>query len=369
VSPAQNAQPPRDAGRHAPTVHDVAREAGVSIGTVSRTVAGKSVRPGTRTKVEEAIRTLGYRPNLAARSLRTRESSSIGVILPTMADPFWGSVGEEIVEAAAVEGISTMVASTRNDAGRVAGAIGTFVQRRVDAIVAVGLSVVLAEFIELAHRIPCVFVNRDAQVPRSSIVAAAHAPLDQLDDPDQEASEPGYSVVRTDDTAGSSALVEHLLTLGHTRMAFCGGEATESAVRRVIGFRRALQAQHGECLAIDLGGDSPRAAYEAATRICTTTQEAVAIVGASDLSAMAVLRAAHETRRRVPGDVSVAGFDGLHIAEYLEPPLTTLRQRTSEISSIALDMVGRRVGIDTPPESVLVAGELVVRDSTGPPAS
>jgi LacI family transcriptional regulator len=319
--------------------------------------------------VEEAVRSLGYEPNLAARALRTHASSSIGVILPTMADPFWGSVGEEIVEAASAAGVSTMVASTRADADRIAEAIHGFSQRRVDAILAVGLSVVTTEFAEVAQRIPCVLLNRDLAVPRSELIAAVHAPLGALDESDVREEGAPYSIVRTDDAAGSGALVDHLVGLGHRRLAFCGGEPAESSVRRIVGFRQALEAAGADCLAVDLEGDSPRAAFEAASRLLGQTTDPVAIVGVSDLSAMGVLRAAHEAGRAVPGEVSVAGIDGLQIARYLEPPLTTLRQRTTEIARVALDMIERRAGVDAPPERVLVPGDLVARDSTGTPSS
>jgi DNA-binding LacI/PurR family transcriptional regulator len=338
---------PSTVSQRRPAMHDVARLAGVSHQTVSRVLnLHPSVSPRTRTLVLAAIDELGYRPNSAARTLATGRSKTLGVI--TLAGTLYGPMSMLYgVEAAALEqGYMLTVANvTDGEDGALERAFANLEKQRVDGIVVIAPLVSLGESLaDLARELPLVAVEGS---PRGNL-----------------------PIVSVDQATGARSATEHLLSKGHKTVWHVAGPAGwYESQERVAGWTAALQAVNAEVPPALSGDWSPRSGYEAG-QILSRMPEVTAVFVANDQMALGVLRALHEHGRRVPTDVSLVGFDDIPESGYFTPPLTTVRQ--------PFDMVGRRSlqTLLSQIESgrtivgrVVIAPELIVRESTAPPKS
>src|SRR5579859_159666 len=328
------------AGR--PGLADVGRLAGVSHQTVSRVVNGSShVRPETRRRVLDAMRTLGYRPNALARGLATGRSNTLGVVSfdTTLYGPASTLLG---IERAAHEADYFIVIASLKalDRASVAEAVERLSLQGVEGIL------VIAPLHSAAEAL------REAP-PGVPLVAAEAGPDDAV------------AVVEVDQFAGAAAATRHLLDLGHTTVHHLAGppEFVESQLR-IDGWRTALEAAGKEPPPLLVGDWSARAGYDLGRRLAADPS-VTAVFVANDQMALGVLRALHEAGRAIPADVSVVGFDDIPEAQYFIPPLTTVRQDFDEIGARSLQVLvreietGRRV-----PSPRRVAPDLIVRAST-----
>ena len=335
------------AGRRPPVMADVARLAGVSHQTVSRVVNGQDhIRPETRERVEEAIRRLGYRPNKAARTLVTTRTATIGVI--GTEGGLWGpSTLHRAVEHAAraagyfVSSVSPEELSRRE----LTGAIEHLLDQHVEGIV---LIVGHDGAMELVR-------TQDVGVP---LVVVAGGSTGEGPDGHREQYE------------GARLATRHLLALGHVEVAHVAGPAAWAEARaREEGWRDELAAARLRAPRPVRGDWSADSGYEAGRRVAEEGL-ATAVFVANDEMAVGVLHALAEASLRVPGDVSVVGFDDIPLAAHLVPPLTTVRQDLPAAGRRAvrlLDAAIRGVSEDVPGPAELA---LVVRASTaGPPAA
>ncbi|MFF1634622.1 LacI family DNA-binding transcriptional regulator [Leifsonia sp. NPDC058248] len=323
---------------------DVARHAGVSGQTVSRVANGhSSVIDSTRDRVLHSMRALGYRPNQAARALRSGRFRNIGVLMFTLSS--FGNMRtlEAIAVFAAQAGYSiTLVPVEHPTQKDVSVALERLLDQAVDGIVIV---------IE-AHIIDQADVDLPPGLPVVVIDSAARE---------------DYPVVDTDQAQGARLATQHLLELGHeTVWHVAGPESSYSASRRELSWRTTVEAASRPAPPVFRGDWSTASGYEIGLQIARMP-EITAVFAANDQMALGVLRALHESGRAVPADVSVVGFDDMPEADSFWPPLTTIRQ--------SFDVVGRR-GIEillaeiedeqTGPGMTLVPTELVVRGSAGP---
>jgi DNA-binding LacI/PurR family transcriptional regulator len=332
----------------APVMADVARLAGVSHQTVSRVVNGQSnLRPATRLRVEEAIRQLGYRPNSAARALVTRRSATIGVI--GSKSGFWGpSSIHRTVQAAGREAgffvSSVNVPDLTRDA--VADAVDHLRDQGVEGIVLIAAN---DEALEVARAQEAVGIP--VVVVEGSLYKARWT-------------------VGVDQTAGAELATGHLLGLGHTEIVHLSGPLQWTEARsRLQGWQNAMHAA-GLRPSPHVEGDWTAASgYRAGADLVRRT-DVTAVFAANDQMALGLLRALWEAGRSVPGDVSVIGFDDIPEAEFLVPPLTTVRQDFVEVGHRAIAMLQTAIA-DPGPEADLperlVQPELVVRASTAAP--
>jgi LacI family transcriptional regulator/LacI family repressor for deo operon, udp, cdd, tsx, nupC, and nupG len=332
----------------ATTIRDVARVAGVGVGTVSRVLNDSPrVDPATRAKVRAAIKELDYVPSAIARSLSTGRTGAIGVIVPFLTRP---SVVERLrgVEAALSGSPYDLVVFNIETPERRETVIRLLVRRdRVDGVIILSLSPHPAEVAQIDR----------ADVP-TVLVDAHHR---------------AFTRVVVDDVAGGRLAAEYLIGLGHRRIGFLGDDPatrfkfSPSRLRRV-GVARALRAAGLEMRSehVRLGGFQKETARRIAAELLATTPPPTAIICGSDVEALGVLDAARGLGVAVPAQLSVVGYDDIEIAGDLG--LTTIRQPLFESGRRGAEMLLAAMS-GTPGRIVreLLPVELIVRTTTGPP--
>lgn len=310
---------------------DVAAAAGVSAQTVSRVANGSPrVDPTTRARVEKAMGDLGYRMHRAARALRTGQTSTIGLVVSTLATVGNSRMLQAISEAAAARDYALAVVTVGERGIREA-----FARLRSQGVDG---AVVLNEATELVRDAP----------PADLHLVVVDSPPDER-----------FSIVQTDHAGGARAAVEHLLGLGHDTVHHVAGPARSFAAAERERAWRATLADAGRCVPEPVRGDWTSASGHAAVSALT---DATAVFVANDQMALGALRAFADAGRRVPEDVAVVGFDDIVDAAEYRPPLTTVRQdfdvlgaRTVEALVAAIEG-GAHVAETVP-------APLVVRDS------
>ncbi|MCK0116704.1 LacI family transcriptional regulator [Isoptericola sp. CG 20/1183] len=323
---------------------DVARRAGVSSQTVSRVSNGHpGVVDRTREQVLAAMRELGYRPNSAARALRSGRFRTIGVILFSLSTTGNVRTLDAIATSAAAEGYAiTVIPVEAPTQDGVNGAFTRMGELAVDAVI------LLME----VHLLDAASISLPTDVP---VVVA-----------DSDAGD-RYPVVDTDQAAGSRTAVEHLLGLGHRTVVHLAGPSESfSAQRREDAWRRTLHEAGRDVPPVYRGDWSAASGYAAGQEIART--DATAVFAANDQMALGLLRALAEAGRKVPQDVSVVGFDDLPDAVAYLPPLTTVHQDFAEVGRRCVAGVLRQMADRTIPHGrTLVPTRLVERASTAAP--
>ena len=330
--------------RREPSMEDVAREAGVSGQTVSRVVNARGyVGAATRERVEAAMHSLGYRPNSAARALRSGRFRTIGVVMFSFSSYGNQRTLDAIAVRAAQLGYAlTLIPVASSARETVAGAFRRLEEHAVDGIIIVIEAHQLDEAdIEIPEALPVVFVDSNR--------AASHPFVD------------------TDQAQGARLATEHLLELGHDTVWHVAGPVRSySAERRRDAWRATLEA-HGRMVPEPLPGDWSAASGHAAGVRLRDIDGVTAVFAANDQMAIGVLRAFREAGRDVPGDVSIVGFDGLPDAAQLWPPLTTVQQHPERVGALAVDALLAELDGGERQQTPLVGTELIVRESTAAP--
>jgi LacI family transcriptional regulator len=332
------------------TIHDVATQAGVSHMTVSRVLNGEdNVKTATREKVRDAIRALNYQPNSAARSLAGVDLPRVGLLYDNpstsyLSEFFIGALSECRKTGA------QMVVSRFAEGETSQAALDDLLASGVEALV---LPPPLCESAEALEKV------RDSEVAAVAMAPGSASPL--------------LPTVRIDNVAAARDMANHLLALGHVRFGFITGASNQSVSRqRMAGFFQALVLaglDPTEAL-FEEGDFTWRSGLEAASRLLDRPERPTAIFAANDDMAAAALTAAHSLGLKVPGDLSVVGFDDTAIASTVWPSLTTIRQPIADMARDAVDLaikeIGRkRAGTGEPPQ-VLHPHHLVERGSSGP---
>ncbi len=322
---------------------DVARVAGVSGQTVSRVVNGRTnVDDATRDRVLAAMREVGYRPNSAARALRSGQFRTIGVIMFTLST--FGNMRtlDAIANAASQAGYSiTLLPVSHPTQGEVTGALDRLSEQAVDGIIIlIEVHLLDQADIVLPPGLPVVVVDSTGTHP--------------------------YPIVDTDQAEGARQATEHLLELGHTTVWHVSGPAyAYSAERRRESWRATLE-RHGAPVPPVLEGDwSTESGYRHGLALAADPG-VTAVFAANDQMALGVLRAMHESGRRVPEDVSVVGFDDTDESASFWPPLSTIHQNFGDVGAQALaSLVDEIEGRDVVDRHVIPT-RLVRRESSGP---
>ncbi len=325
-----------------PTVKDVALLAGVSVGTVSRVLAGEAaVKPALRDKVRAAIDELGYRPNVAARALRTNRTNVVGLIIPDITNPFFAQLAASVETAAMKFGHMVMLATSHNDGEAERNHLKAFLDRSVDGIIVVAVSEGSLPQVET----PVPIVSLDRRYGAIPLVSTDHA-------------------------QAAALVVDHLHGLGHRRIAYIAGpQGSEAGRLRKEGFVARVKelTRPGDEITLEIiPGRFDYASGESAARevLARPAQlRPTAIAAASDQQAIGVLRAARDLRIDVPGALSVTGFDDINLADLVVPRLTTVRQPTDLLAQRAVEQL---LGDKRPTGDEVIEGTLIVRRSTGP---
>jgi len=326
------------------SLEEVAKRAGVSTATVSRVLNNlEIVRPATRARVLKAIAELNYQPNLHARTLAGGRSNTIGMIASNLENPFFFDVFRSLEARARQRGYEVVVAHTEYDPERLVRSVRLMIGRRV-----AGLAVVVSEMdpalIKELHaaRTPCVFY--DVGKPQERMTN-----------------------IRVNYRHGIERLVEYLHDLGHHRLAFVGHHATLGPTsEREAAFVTGVKKFAPE---IEWRTEADRDSFEggrmAAMRLLTAGFHPTAIVCVNDIMAIGVLRALRERGLRVPDDVSVTGFDNIRLAEYCEPPLTTVHIPRDEVGRLAFAaLVPDKEAPNISGQEIVIEPEVVLRSST-----
>lgn len=339
---------------HSPTLEEVAKVAGVSRATASRAVNGLPyVSTVAKAAVEQAVRRLGYRANPVARSLATRRTGSVALVVSesetfVLSDPFFARVMRGISGGLAASDLqlSLVMAKEQRDEG---GSPRYLRDGRVDGVLLVSLHGVDALPGHVAATgLPLVLCGR---------------PLTRSDAPYA-----GIPYVDADNFNGACVAARHLAATGRRRIATIAGPRDMAVgVDRLSGWRRGMASSGLPADAVEHGDFTMESGEAAMGRLLGTYPDIDGVFVASDLMAVGAMRVLHAEGKAIPGDVAVVGFDGSDVAATAVPPLTTIRQPIEELGrTMAWRLLAQLAGDPDLPPSILLPTELVERASTGP---
>ena len=326
------------------TIKDVARAAGVSVASVSRALNGhESVTETTRQRILAAAGQLRYVPHAAARSLITRRTDTIGVLLPDLHGEFFSELIRGIDAGARASGRHLLISSSHGSEAEAAQAL-RMLQGRVDGLIVMsphaGADVLGAN---LPAALPTVLLN-------TRVASGTY---------------PAFSI---DNYGGAAAMMKHLFASGRRRIAFISGPDNNfDADERLRGYHDAIAARKGASELVLRGDFSESSGYRAGIDLCERGERPDAIFAANDMMALGCLFALTERGVGVPGDIALAGFDDIPIARFVTPPLTTVRVRIADLGRRAFERLDALIatGDDGARTTERLDCDLVVRQSSG----
>ncbi|KPP83812.1 MAG: LacI family transcriptional regulator, repressor for deo operon, udp, cdd, tsx, nupC, and nupG [Rhodobacteraceae bacterium HLUCCA08] len=335
------------------TIQDVAREAGVSTATVSRALSNPDLLTDrTRAAVLDAIRSTGYRVNRAARNLRMQRAGAVLVLVPNLGKPFYSRILAGISDGFADGEYAVLIADTESRPLAAGELAGYFLDGRIDGVISLdgGLD-------------PAALDACDAQGLGDRIVFLC----EWVEGRD-------FPVIRSDNIGGTRLAVRHLHGLGHRRIAHVTGpegNVLTAARRQGMLEERATLGLPVRDDWIIRGDFSLDSGHRAAQRILAMEDRPTAVFCAADMVAFGLIAGLTAGGLSVPGDISVVGFDDIDMSDFYVPALTTIRQDRHRLGRVAARALRRRLEPgarrEDGPETVIDV-ELVVRDSTAPPA-
>jgi LacI family transcriptional regulator len=322
------------------TIRDVADAAGVSVATVSRVYNGiDAVAEPTRARVVAATAALDYVPHSGARSLSTRRTDTIGVILPDLHGEFFSELIRGIDLATRARGLHLLLSHSHGDPVE-AMTVLRAMRTRVDAIVVMSPYADEGVLAALGGRTPLVLLGSGGD-------AGGH---------------PRFAI---DNHAGAFAMTGHLLGAGYRRIAFVSGPADNiEAAQRLAGYRDALAAHGGVPEQVAQGDFSEQSGARAAGLLLDGPRPD-AIFAGNDMMAVGCLQTVREAGLRVPDDIALAGFDDIPISRFLDPPLTTVGVPIAELGRQAVESCAEILSTGAPGASRTFTPQLVIRASSG----
>jgi LacI family transcriptional regulator len=332
------------------TIQDIARETGVSGSTVSRAlrddprISAKTIRD-----VKGAAARMGYVPNFGARDLRVGKTSLIGLILRDIRDGFCLEVIPSVEAACAENNYSLLLCNAGADQQTELDYLRVLLQRRVDGIILITpMTAIPDPYLRFRREVPLVLVDIDVH----------DAPI---------------CAVSVDHTMGGCLSTQHLLDLGHRRIAFLSGPLSlSSSLRSVEGYKSAMSAASipiEEQIVILTDKTGIRDGYQAMLDIIKIRPRPTAVATFSDLMAAGALEAARQSGLCIPGDISIVGYDDIPLCSLLTPPLTTIKQNKEDLGANAVELLLAEIHAKNHlHRQVLIPPSLVVRASTAPPA-
>ncbi|WP_224327311.1 LacI family DNA-binding transcriptional regulator [Streptomyces olivaceus] len=328
------------------SIKDVAAEAGLSVATVSRALNGHpSVSPAARHRVQAAVESLGYRPNAVARSLRTDQTRTLGLVISDVMNPYFTELARSVEEEARALGYSVVIGNADERPDLQDHHVTTLLDRRIDGLLVSPTDGGSPGMLDAARAgTPMVFVDR--WIPGVDV-----------------------PVVRSDGRAAVQDLVAHLHGLGHRRLAIIAGPAATTTGReRVDAFREALGA-YGLSLPgayIGQGDFQAESGRRATERFLDLPEPPEVVFAADNLMALGALDAVRARGLRVPEDIALAAFDDIPWFVHTDPPVTAIAQPTRDLGRAAVRALVERIA-GRAGESVTLPARLVVRRSCGEP--
>lgn len=335
-----------------PSITDVAKRAGVSVGTVSNVLnRPDQVTPGTRDRVQAAIDELQFVRNASARQLRAGTIQTVGAIVLDIANPFFTEVARGVEDRLAAEDYTLMLSSSDEDPEREARYLRLFEEHGVQGVMVT----------PSAGSIDALLAARDRGV--DVVLLDATSPFDDI------------SSVAVDDVRGAALAIEHLVGLGHRRIAFINGPLSiRQCADRRAGVLQALLAADLDpeqaLVEVTIGSLNADGGEEGIAQVLDETDRPTAVFCVNDLTALGVLRTLRARDVAVPADMAVVGYDDVTFASMLTVPLTSVRQPTHQLGWTAADLLLRQrtEGERFQHQRVQFQPELVVRGSSDPTA-
>jgi LacI family transcriptional regulator len=329
------------------TIRDVAREAGVSQATAARALAGYGyVSPATRHRVRKAATSIGYRPNVVARSLVSGATKTIGVVVGDIENPFFAGAARGIADVLERDGYTLLLANSDEDLGRERRAVEALRARQVD-----GLAVVPSSGDDGAHLAAILREGRPVVLLDRPIAGLA------------------VDAVLVDNRAGAERAVHHLASLGHRRIGLVGDSpGIVSTGERIDGYRTALAAAGApvDDALVSLGGSTIDEGHRLARALLDRPDRPSALFTVNNFMTAGALGAIRELNLRIPEDVALVGFDDLDWTTLVDPPITVVAQPVAELGrAVAERLLERLRGDLGPPQELRLRTRLVVRGSCG----
>jgi DNA-binding LacI/PurR family transcriptional regulator len=325
-------------------MEDVAREAGVSRALVSLVMRERpNVSEERRRRVLAAAAKLGYRPNAMARSLASRRTKTVGVILDDLRNPFFAEIAGGVEELASEAGYQLLLAAGGRQARRERVALDALLEHRVSGIILVSPRMPAGDIAAAAAEAPLVIVGRSVRgVDADSVlINEAH---------------------------GAGLVLDHLIGLGHERIAHVDGGSGAGGPQRRAAYLRIMRAHRLARHALVIPGDfTEEAGVSAAGELLRRAELPTAIFAANDMVAAGLLGGLDRAGVQVPDDVSIVGYDNISIAHLAHVSLTTVDQPRTEMGRLALELLLDRIDNRRANEVRLIEPSLVVRSTTAPP--
>jgi LacI family transcriptional regulator, fructose operon transcriptional repressor len=327
------------------SIKDVAESAGVSTATVSRVLSnGLHVRPEVRKRVLAAVERLGYRPNLVARSLRSQQSSTIGLIVSDIRNPFFTSISRAVEDVAYEQGFSVFLCNTDENPEKEAIYLNLQRDENVAGAIFSPTRQTLASFSAANLSFPLVVIDRS--IPNSDV-----------------------DVVVLDNVDSAYRLTTHLIENGYQRIAALSGEMSTTGHERRAGYEKALRAHGLAPPAEQVKSIQPKieAGYAATLKLLASAEPPDALFTTNSLLGAGALEAIRERNLTIPDDIALVTFDETTWASLVQPPITLIAQPTYEIGKTATELLLQRIADPNRPiRQVILKGQLLVRGSSAP---
>ena len=325
-------------------IKEVAKRANVSTATVSRTINNSpKVNPETAARVREAIEALNFYPNTHARTLVSGRSRMLGLIISDITNPFFPELVKSFEDQAVQRNQEVIIGNTDYNPKRMAGCIRRMLERKVDGVAILTSETDPELLAELTRRnIPTVLMDNPRTGPRSA-------------------------TIRIDYAQGIQEALQHLFDLNHREIAFIAGPLElQSARTRYDAFISGMKAR-GIAIkagAIEEGNHRIEGGFAAMQNLLKLPERPTAVIASNDLTAIGALDAIHQAGLKVPGDISLVGFDDISFAHLTQPRLTTVLLSRTEIATTAFEALQQLIGNEENQAEFVIPARLVTRAST-----
>ncbi|HEY5585823.1 MAG TPA: LacI family DNA-binding transcriptional regulator [Ruminiclostridium sp.] len=332
------------------TMKDIAKEAGVSLGTVSNVLNGvQTVSEENRKKVLDTVKRHNYRPNSAARTLKTKISKSLGLIIPDITNPYYPELARGAEDAAKRCGYSVFLCNNDRNVEKEREYVNVLIEKNIDGIILVKPKLSCEEILEIQGKCHVVLVDMNDEVV------------------------PGCDIINVDDYAGTIKAMTVLHEFGHKRIAFISGmmESKSSKCRQeaYITFLKDHDISVNETY-IKRGSYDWYSGYKCTVELLKSTKLPTAIFASNDLMAIGAMKAVRERQMDIPYDISVIGYDDIDIASLCTPQLTTIRQPKYEIGVLGVETLIKRINAGVKNENyetktVTLDTQMIIRETVG----